>query len=209
MGDWNGRVVWPACFRDSVHQTLDEPRSRGNPRVSRRMLEEQRQMLLSLLEERFQFKHHRETREGPVYLLVKGATPLKMSDSKDKNAFPWAGAVHGAVHGGPPFADGIQGINESMEDLARRLAQPLGKPVLDRTTITGSFDFRAEYSPADTRPNIIGVILTSVQELGLKLEPSRGPVDTIVIDHIESRQPIRRATGLGRNNRRRAHPGLT
>lgn len=144
------------------------------------MLEEQRQMLQSLLAERFQFKYHRETREGPVYLLVKGNKPLKMTDSKDKGEFPWAG-----FRGGPRFPAGIVGINESMEDLASRLAVPLGRLVLDRTGITGSFDFRAEYAPDDLRPDIVGIILTSVQDLGLKLEPSRGPVETIMIDHIE------------------------
>ncbi len=145
------------------------------------MIAEQRQMLLQLLTERFQFQFHRETREGPVYMLVRGNKPLHMSDSKDKGEFPWAGAVRG----GPPFADGIQGINESMADLAWRLTGALGKPVLDRTGISGSFDFRAEYPSGDPRPDIVDVILTSVQELGLKLQSSRGPVETIVVDHIE------------------------
>jgi uncharacterized protein (TIGR03435 family) len=145
------------------------------------MLEEQRQMLQSLLADRFQFKYRREMRERPVYLLVKGNKPLKMTDSRDKGEFPWAGAVRG----GQPFADGIQGRNESMEDLVRRLAGRLGRPVLDRTGITGSFDFRAEYASGDSNSDIVGVILTSVEELGLRLEPSRSLVETIVIDHIE------------------------
>jgi uncharacterized protein (TIGR03435 family) len=145
------------------------------------MLEEQRQMLESLLAERFHLQYHRETGEGPVYLLVKGDKPLKMTDAKEKIEFQWAGAVRG----GPPFSDGIRGLNESMEDLARRLAVPLGRPVLDRTGITGTFDFQAEYASGDPNPDIAGVILTSVRDLGLKLEQSRGPVETIVIDHIE------------------------
>ena len=145
------------------------------------MVAEQRQMLLQLLTERFQFQFHRETREGPVYMLVRGSKPLHMSDPKDKGEFPWAGAVRGGL----PFADGIQGINESMADLAWRLAGALERPVLDRTGISGSFDFRAGYPSGEPRPDVVDVILTSVQELGLKLQSSRGPVETIVVDHIE------------------------
>jgi uncharacterized protein (TIGR03435 family) len=145
------------------------------------MIQEQREMLQSLLADRFELRYHRATREAPVYVLVKSNKPVKMTDSKDKNEFPWAGAVRG----GPPFADGIMGINESMEDLARRLTRALDKPVLDRTGIKGGFDFRAEYPSDEPHPDILTVILASVQELGLKLEPSRGQVEIVVVDQIK------------------------
>ncbi|HEY3453998.1 MAG TPA: TIGR03435 family protein [Bryobacteraceae bacterium] len=143
--------------------------------------EEQRQMLQSLLIERFQLKYHRETREGPVYLLVKGNKALKLADSKDKNAYPWAGGLGG----GGIMGDGLAGINESMEDLAKRLGRYLGRPVLDRTGLSGSFDFRTEYSAGDVRPDVITMILVCVQDIGLKLKASRGPVDIIVIEAAE------------------------
>jgi uncharacterized protein (TIGR03435 family) len=57
--------------------------------------EEQRQMLQSLLVERFGLNYHRETREGPVYLLLKGNKALKLVDAKEKNAYPWAGGIRG------------------------------------------------------------------------------------------------------------------
>ena len=75
-------------------------------------------MLLSLLVKRFQLNYHRETREGPVYLLVKGNKPLKLVDSKDKNEYPWAGSPGGGMLVG----DGLEGDNESMDDLAWRLS---------------------------------------------------------------------------------------
>uniref|UniRef100_Q029G9 Peptidase M56, BlaR1 n=1 Tax=Solibacter usitatus (strain Ellin6076) TaxID=234267 RepID=Q029G9_SOLUE len=143
--------------------------------------EEQRQMLQSLLVGRFGLKYHRETREGPVYLLVKGNKALKLVDSKDKNRYPWAGGIRGGMITG----DGLAGINESMEDLAKRLSPYLGRPVLDRTGLSGSFDFRSEYSSDDVHPDVITMILSSVQDLGLKLTTSKGPVDGIVIEHAE------------------------
>ena len=143
--------------------------------------EEQRQMLQSLLVERFGLKYHRETREGPVYLLLKGNKASKLVDSKDKNAYPWAGGIRGGMITG----DGLAGINESMQDLAKRLSPYLGRPVLDRTGISGSFDFRSEYSSDDVRPDVIAMILASVQDLGLKLAASKGPVDALVIEHAE------------------------
>lgn len=143
--------------------------------------EEQRQMLQSLLIERFQLKYRRETRESPVYLLIKGKKALKLADPKDRNAHPWAGGLSG----GAIMGDGLAGSNESMEDLAKRLSPYLGHPVLDRTGLSGSFDFRTEYSAGDVRPDVITMILMSVQDIGLKLEPSRGPVDMIVIERVD------------------------
>jgi uncharacterized protein (TIGR03435 family) len=143
--------------------------------------EEQRQMLQSLLVERFQVKYHRETREGPVYLLVTRNKALKLVDSKDKSAYPWAGSLGGGGISG----DGLAGINESMEDLAKRLSPYLGRLVLDRTGLSGSFDFKVQYASADPRPDVISMILASVHDLGLKLESSKGPVEGVVIEHAE------------------------
>jgi uncharacterized protein (TIGR03435 family) len=145
-------------------------------------------MLQSLLIDRFELKHHREMREGPVYLLTRnGSKPLKMQEAKDKNAYPWSGGLGG----GGILGDGLAGINESMADLAWRLSWYLEQPVLDRTGIAGSFDFRVEYRSGDaqaiatTRAEVISMILATVQDLGLKLEPSRGPVERVVIEHAE------------------------
>jgi uncharacterized protein (TIGR03435 family) len=116
-----------------------------------------------------------------VFLLQKGNKALKLVDSKDKDAYPWAGGIGGGMITG----DGLAGINESMQDLAKRLSPYLGRPVLDRTGISGSFDFRSESSSDDVRPDVVAMILASVQALGLKLAASKGPVDAIVIEHAE------------------------
>lgn len=156
--------------------------SKANPPLSKLPPnDEQRQMLQTLLADRFQVKYHIETKEGSVYLLITGKKEPKLLKAKNTDEFPWAGSVRG----GPFGADGIAGTNISMTQLATRLSQPLGRPVLDRTGIEGSFDFRSEYVSDDPHPDVIASILTSIQALGLKLESSKGPVDTIIIDHAE------------------------
>jgi uncharacterized protein (TIGR03435 family) len=57
--------------------------------------------------------------------------------------------------------------------------------VLDQTGLKGSFDFKFQYSSDDPHPDVTSSILASVQALGLKLETAKGPVETIVIDHVE------------------------
>ena len=93
-----------------------------------------------------------------------------MTDAKEKDAFSWAGSLCG----GGFIGDGLAGVNENMPDLARRLSRRLGRPILDHTALNGSYDFRVEYHSDEERPDIITMILTSVQELGLKLEASKG-----------------------------------
>jgi len=142
---------------------------------------EQRQMLQTLLVDRFQLKFHRETRQGPVYWLVKGNKQLKLHDAKNKDEFAWAGGYSG----GAIVGDGIAGTNISMPLLAVRLSEYMGRPVLDRTGLEGSFDFKYEYPSDDPAPDILSSIFESLQGIGLKLEAGKGPVDTIVVDHAE------------------------
>ncbi len=145
------------------------------------MTAEQHEMLQSLLVERFHLQYRRETRDGPVYVLSRGSKSLKMTDSKDKNQYPWAGGPGG----GMLMGNGLKGINESMDDLAWRLSPYLGRPVLNRTEISGSYDFLADYPLEDGRGDIVGMILATAKDLGLKLEATKGPIETIVIEHAE------------------------
>jgi uncharacterized protein (TIGR03435 family) len=142
--------------------------------------EEQRQMLQSLLADRFQLRWHIEKRDGPVYLLQRGKNALKLQDPKDKNAYHWAGSNAGGL----PNGDGLAGTNISMPELAVRMSGWLGRPVLDQTGLTGSYDFKCQYSDQspDERPDIPFILRVSIQAIGLQLEPGRGPVDAIVID---------------------------
>jgi uncharacterized protein (TIGR03435 family) len=148
---------------------------------------EEREMLQSLLAERFHLAVHRETREGSVYVLSSGPGDLKLTPSKDKNDFPWAGGIGGGL----PDGDGIRGMNISMPELAARMSSWLGRPVVDKTGIQGSFDFEFHSSEDDPQSSmdITDSILTSMKGIGLNLKSARGPVERIVVDHVEQLSP--------------------
>lgn len=148
---------------------------------------EQRQMLQSLLIDRFQFKYHRETKKGSVYLLTRGNKALKLQAPRDKNAYSWAGSIGG----GAPDVDGLRGTNISMPQLAIRISGWLERPVLDRTGLQESYDFeyRTGIDDNDSTADRVSSIVTSLKELGLDLKPAKGPVETIAVDHIERPSP--------------------
>ena len=74
-----------------------------------------------------------------------------------------------------------------MPQLAARLSRHLQRPVLDETGLIGSFDFKFDYSHDDPKSeeDFIASIVASVQGIGLRLKSDKGPVETIVIDHVE------------------------
>ncbi len=179
----------PAWMRDHQYRYEIEARPPSNSTSSKanastpngRLNQELREMLQALLIDRFNLQFHVETRRGPVYLLTLGRGALKLKEVEDKGEFEWVGSLAGAGING----DGLAGKNISMPVLAQRLSPYLQKPVFDQTGVKGVFNFRIEYASDEARPDIISCILTSLQGIGLKLTPSQGPVETIVIDHAE------------------------
>ena len=133
-------------------------------------LQEQRPaMLQALLADRFKLVVHRESREMPVYALVvaKGGAKLTAVENGNGGLTSRLGQVTGTAVPVSRLADFLGGP---------RLQ--LGHPVVDRTGLKGSFSFTLEWTPDD--------IFSALQEqLGLKLEASKGMVDVIVVDHAE------------------------
>jgi uncharacterized protein (TIGR03435 family) len=90
--------------------------------------------------------------------------------------------------GNATYASGKVTAHEiSVEALAANLSFTIGRIVVNKTGIEGGYDFTLDYAPegadaSDTRPSIFTAL---EEQLGLKLVPSRGPVDVIVVDHIE------------------------
>jgi uncharacterized protein (TIGR03435 family) len=182
--DWLSSETWDV-----------DARAEGNPTRDELML-----MLQSLLEERFHLKVHRAAREMSVYALTVGRNGSKLPAPKEgacatpvpgqpEPAAPPCGRVRISMS---PQGVLMEGGRVAMSELARVLAIPLSRPVIDRTALTGAYDIRLQFTdnaasatplPADA-PN--SVIFTALQEqLGLKLESTKGPVDILVIDHID------------------------
>lgn len=154
--------------------------------VQARGPEQQLSLIRSLLEDRFQLKVHREIREAPVFNLVVGKNGSKLKKAVDKD-----GTVSSGMRGGPDVAE-MTGTGNSIEDLIRRLAPQVGRPVIDKTNLKGQFDFKMTFNPrplvsADSSKQFAAPdIFTALEEqLGLKLESSKGPVEVLVIDSIQ------------------------
>jgi uncharacterized protein (TIGR03435 family) len=142
---------------------------------------EQRLMLQSLLRDRFGLKSHFETKEGEVYILTRGTKQLQLKPPKDPASDPRAIVV--IKQGG--IADGeAVGINTTTDYLALRLSGDLRLPVLNKTGIIGSYDY---YLPPDDPDNqdVATEVLRVMDRLGLKIKLGRGPIKTLVIDHIQ------------------------
>jgi uncharacterized protein (TIGR03435 family) len=136
-----------------------------------------RLMTQSLLENRFQLKFHRDTKEMPVYALMVSKSGSKLHEVKP-DAPPGDGVW---LRGRKVSSKGweawmLAGTLASMPDV--------GRPVVDRTGLKGLFEFRLDFSvtPNDDRPDLLSALQ---EQLGLKLESSRGPVEIFVIDHLE------------------------
>ena len=156
--------------------------SHANPRISKLPPNpEQRRMLQALLEGRFQLKWRRETKEGPVYFLVKTDRPLRLEPTKDPEQYPWVGSVAGGGIGD----DGLAATNATIALMAARLSNRLDRQVIDRTGLEGAFDFKYPLPQNDPPPDVMTDIFTSLQGIGLKLEAGKGPIETIVIEHVE------------------------
>jgi uncharacterized protein (TIGR03435 family) len=157
-----------------------------------------RLMLQTLLADRFNLALHRETKELPVYVLVVAKNGPKFSQSKPGESESDTGFRTSAANG-PVTARKVL-----ISEFAKVLSGELGRAVLDRTGLTGYFDFTFQWAPDSNRtppgdgdggravdtvppPDTTGPSLfTAIQEqLGLKLEPSKGPVEILAIDHAE------------------------
>jgi uncharacterized protein (TIGR03435 family) len=171
-------------------------------------------MTRTLLEDRFKLMVHRETKEMPVYALLPGKNGPKLPEAREggcatlgPNSPPPPGRGPGQL---PPTPCGgffmgpnrMEGGKISMKQFVDGLSNILGRPVIDKTAFTGTFDVHLEFSPEGTAfagglPGMPGglppgfdtsgpSIFTAVQDqLGLKLESQKGPAEVLVIDHAE------------------------
>jgi uncharacterized protein (TIGR03435 family) len=154
-------------------------------------VQDQRAMLRNLLAERFALRTHRETRELTVYILTKldddrGRLGPKLTPAA-KNCLPRT-ACEGRSTGG---LSSYTGADWSI--VSREIASALGERMVDRTGLSGLFDFELAYATrglsatgGDSALDVFGAVR---QQLGLKLESGRAPFEVIVIDSVERPTP--------------------
>ncbi|SPF49814.1 putative Antirepressor regulating drug resistance protein [Candidatus Sulfopaludibacter sp. SbA4] len=200
----NGGPSW-------IHSAFYEinAKAEGNPSVRMMMVP----MMRVLLEDRFQLKIHRQTSEGPVYFLSVARGGPKLHSFTEGSCTPYyssdppptlqpgqkyCGSNISAMS--PPSVE-LQGA--TLDEFSKLLRQVVDRPVIDKTGITGRFDIRVEFSREGTKmagmplmrdgvpapasdPTDAPLIFTALHEqLGLRLEEAKGPVEMFVIDHIE------------------------
>jgi bla regulator protein blaR1 len=153
-------------------------------------VQEVKRMLGPLLAERFHLVFHRETRELPVFALVIAKHGPKFKEPGDG----------GDLTVRPDGEGGLFFKNMSMDDLADWLSElpSMGRPVIDRTGLAGSFSFRANFfdlekgaPPGELKRSMVNdeaagtLRATLPEQLGLKLEARKAPLELFVIDHAE------------------------
>jgi uncharacterized protein (TIGR03435 family) len=168
--------------------------------------------LRKLLADRFQLVAHMETRQLPIYALVLSRADGRLGPKLTRSSTDCAALVEAARAGAtrPPPAPGqappcgaAMGRGRLFEDsislslLPSLLAPSLDRMIVDRTGLTGAFNLDLTWQPDQPLPGSPGAdaaaadpnapsIFTALQEqLGLKLESTRGPVDVLVIDHVD------------------------
>jgi uncharacterized protein (TIGR03435 family) len=155
--------------------------------------DQMRLMLQTLLEQRFKLSLRRETKEHALYALAAAKTGLKLKESGADCA---ALAREERGQCGAWFANdnAFNGTKISMSQLVEGLSSMLDLPVVDKTGFASAFDVHLEWTADDNRAAPDGVadkaagpaIFTALQEqLGLKLESGKGPIEALVIDHVE------------------------
>jgi uncharacterized protein (TIGR03435 family) len=168
--------------------TLDQVRLMGRP----------------ILTDRFKFAGHEEKRVLPLFALVVAKDGSKLTPStlsaqeSDAGGTARAGVIQmrreSNANGAAPGLYELTARGVTMDRLASTLSQQgLGRVVLDNTSLAGRYDFKLTWTPesvaADTNSTDTSgpSIFTAVSEqLGLRLEPAKGPVPVLVIDHIEA-----------------------
>jgi uncharacterized protein (TIGR03435 family) len=157
----------------TVDKSAPNPEFKDMPDADRKSIESQvSQRTRALLEDRFQLKIRRETHERPILALTvaKNGSKLKPAAADDKRP--------PNLRGGRNSFD-AQRIPLSL--FANALSRNLSQTVIDQTGLSGNFDFKLEYDPGENGPSIY----TALQEqLGLRLESKKGPVEIIVIESV-------------------------
>jgi uncharacterized protein (TIGR03435 family) len=182
-----GASGWMETDRYEIH-TKDEKPGPSEADIGK-MTEEQRNAvrdqflgkLQRLLADRFQLSVHRETKEMPIYILsvTKGGSKLQTLPDDGK---PGGGLSSRRMDDGKRE---VIGQKLTAAGLARFLSGQIGRTIVDQSGLTGKYDFKLTWAP-DMGDTTGPSLFTALQDqLGLKLDSSKGPVEVVVVDRAQ------------------------
>jgi uncharacterized protein (TIGR03435 family) len=181
---------------NDVDQTLPVDLSKLTDEQRKTWQRRRQAMMQALLADRFQLKIHRETKELPIYVLTAAKGGSKLKDNGDRVD---ADVRPGMIRMGRGLLSATQ---IPVSDFILALSQVMGRTIVDRTGLNGRFNIDLKWTPDQGSDGVLGggppppgaagpppdtdgpTIFTAIQEqLGLKLDSGKGPVEVIVIDH--------------------------
>jgi uncharacterized protein (TIGR03435 family) len=200
-----GGAVWTTSDRFDISATTDH----------RATIDESRQMLRALLEERFKLKTHRETHDARMYVLTFAHDDHRLGRDLKPTTLDCATILaerrQNATGMPPPtptnprpicgatVGNGFHAHGIEIASFALTLGTLMRETVVDETGLTGWWDFDLDMSfsgfngppvgGADSPANTPSIFTSLQEQLGLRLDPRRGPVETLVIDHVERPTP--------------------
>jgi len=180
----------PAWAESEKWDMAGKPDAPGQPNV-----DQMKMMIQKLLTDRFQLKYHIEKRELPVYAIRAGKTAAKLTPSQDDPK-----GIPGWNFGRGPTGTVMSFRNSPMSQFTAMLQNSMDRPVVDQSGLSGRYDFTLTFTPDGAQAALLGgapgptgvnpdaapdLFAAFQQQLGLKLEPTRAPVDVMVIDKVE------------------------
>jgi uncharacterized protein (TIGR03435 family) len=187
----SGLPGWATSTHFDINAKISDPDADALKKLSR---EQRRAMMVALLNDRFHLRAHIEVKTLPVYDLViaKGGAKLKenitpFSDNTDPGKTP------STLKPGSFMVSNssITAVAIPLSTLTNALGFWVERNIIDKTGLTSRYDINLKWTPAelegktDATDNAPDLFTALQEQLGLKLEPSKGPVDTLVIDHVD------------------------
>ncbi|MGA7155809.1 MAG: TIGR03435 family protein [Acidobacteriaceae bacterium] len=184
-GNTKGWVIGPDWINTTTYVIHGKPpdsvRGAMQSMTPAQRAKEEEQMQQALLADRFKLKAHFETREMPLYELriAKAGPALKENPDTNKGA---AAVGSSRIRGTAVPMYVLCNLLENVPDIG-------GRVIIDKTGLAGNYDINLKWTPLEFTPNpnaeSISLFTAIEEQLGLKLVPTRGPGQVLIIDHIE------------------------
>jgi uncharacterized protein (TIGR03435 family) len=169
--NWNIMAKGPSVEGATEYEKMTDAQRKQSSELVRHRLQ-------ALLADRFQLTLRRESREQAVYALIVAKNGPKLKESEDQSKSGMIARGRGR----------LLSRGAVLDMAALYLGVDLGRPVINRTGLTAHYDFEIHWAPdasADKESQSAPSVFTAIQELGLKLEPIKAPVETLIIERAE------------------------